>query len=375
MPSRFRLVQDHPIAALLVAVVLALAGLAFGLYPRAESGIDGVQLTLQEGAFGPVVGFTDEGTARDYEQLIRGIVRSPGKGAPPEDLIEFFVAFMQPCAVRLAPGMRVRPVDRTVVERGLWCEVLDGEHAGLEQFTGEDGRYRFEGVAGELDLSVTRDGYHEQRASVNVARDRTLDFRLESLPAGTPFEAGRRLVNDEIAPGRYFADPVSGCFWERLGATGGVLASEFLAFDAGQEIVDIAASDHMFHSDSDCGDWRLAPVASPPAGRIPAGRWLVGEQVEPGEYVTDAGTGCYWARLRRFSGETRLDAIDNEFVAAGGRRSVTVLPTDAGFFSDPACGTWTRSGGVSAFRATETGKTDGELERNRERYRSHRATH
>lgn len=130
MPSRFRLVQDHPIAALLVAVVLALAGLAFGLYPRAESGIDGVQLTLQEGAFGPVVGFTDEGTARDYEQLIRGIVRSPGKGAPPEDLIEFFVAFMQPCAVRLAPGMRVRPVDRTVVERGLWCEVLDGEHAG-----------------------------------------------------------------------------------------------------------------------------------------------------------------------------------------------------------------------------------------------------
>ena len=251
--------------------------------------------------------------------------------------------------------------------------VLDGDHAGREELTGEDGRYHFEGVAGDLNLLVVLDGYHELRAAVNVNQDRTLDFELESLPSGTAFDAGRRLVNNEIAPGRYFANPVRGCFWERLGATGGVIASEFLDFDADQEIVDIAASDHVFRSDADCRDWQPSPAASAPTGRIPGGRWLVGEQVEPGEYVTDANAGCYWARLRRFSGETRLDVIDNEFVAGGGRRTVVVSSTDVGFFSDASCGAWTRSGSGSG--ATEAHKTWSELDRNREMYRSHRGSH
>ena len=219
--------------------------------------------------------------------------------------------------------------------------ILNSDHAGQKQFTGEDGRYRFERVAGDLNLSVTLDGYRERRAAVNVNRDRTLDLELESLPPGA-FDVGRWLVNDDIASGRYFASPVRGCFWERLGATGGVIASEFLDFDAVQEIVDIAASDHVFQSDADCGYWQPSPAASAPTGRIPGGRWLVGEQVEPGGYVTDAGAGCYWARLRRFSGETRLDVIDNEFVASGGRLGVVVLSTDVGFFSDAACGVWMR---------------------------------
>ena len=152
-----------------------------------------------------------------------------------------------------------------------------------------------------------------------------------------------------------------------------MIASEFLDFDAGQEIVDIASSDHTFQSDADCGGWQPSPPASVPAGQIPGGRWLVGDQVEPGEYVTDAGAGCYWARLRRFSGVTGLDVIDNEFVASGGRRTVVVLSTDVGFFSDAACSAWTRSG--SGAGAAEARKTRSELDRNRERYRSHRGLH
>lgn len=60
---------------------------------------------------------------------------------------------------------------------------------------------------------------------MDVNQDQGVDVQLESLPSGTAFDAGRRLVNDEIAPGQYFASPVSGCFWKRLGATGGVIAS------------------------------------------------------------------------------------------------------------------------------------------------------
>ena len=181
-------------------------------------------------------------------------------------------------------------------------------------------------------------------------------------------------MNEEIAPGRYFAKPGAGCFWSRLDAGGGLLASEFTPFDEGQEIVDIAIADHLFESDADCGTWRASPSPFVAPDRIPRGRWLVGEQVEPGDYATDAGAGCYWARLRHFSGETRLDVIANEFLPTGGRRSVTITSTDIGFFSDAACGEWTRTGDVSGSPAAEATRTLAELEEDRERYRTYRAT-
>ena len=66
----------------------------------------------------------------------------------------------------------------------------------------------------------------------------------------TTFGSGIWLVNEEIAPGRYFTNPASGCYWERLSDTGGslsdILANEFISFDSGQEIVDIASSDYAF---------------------------------------------------------------------------------------------------------------------------------
>ena len=158
------------------------------------------------------------------------------------------------------------------------------------------------------------------------------------------FGAGTWIVGEDIVPGRYFTNPSSGCYWERLSGTTGSpsdrLANEFINFDSGQEIVDIASSDYAFQSDPECGTWSQTPVAAPSSG-IPPGRWLVGSQIAAGQYETNASSGCYWERLRGFSGNPR-DRIANDFVAGGGRQIITILSSDEGFYSDDDCGTWIR---------------------------------
>ena len=251
--------------------------------------------------------------------------------------------------------------------------ILDGDHAGREALTDNFGTYRIQDVKGAMNLSATADGYGERRVAVEVTADQTLDFGLFPLPTPQPFAAGRRLVNDEIVPGRYFSNPSPGCFWERLGADGAVIASEYLGFDAEQEIVDISESDHIFHGDDDCGRWREIPTASPAsgtgAGAIPPGRWLVGSQIPSGEYAAaNARAGCYWARLRRFSGETRLDVIENGFTEDDAPERVTILPTDIGFFTDAECGPWTRIG--LATGSTPAAMAESEIIQNHQHYRS-----
>ena len=173
-----------------------------------------------------------------------------------------------------------------------------------------------------------------------------------TVPAPTPqaprtsFGGGTWLVNTDIAPGRYFTNPSSGCYWERLSGTGGTtaerLANEFIGFNSAQEIVDIRSSDYAFTS-SDCGTWSRSPVPAPAAGSIPPGRWLVGRQVPAGEYEINAQSGCYWERLSGFSGNSR-DRIVNDFVGDAGRQIVSLSSSDAGFYSSSDCGTWSRRG-------------------------------
>ncbi len=131
----------------------------------------------------------------------------------------------------------------------------------------------------------------------------------------TTFGSGIWLVNEEIVPGRYFTNPASDCYWERLSDTGGslsdILANEFISFDSGQEIVDIASSDYAFKPDSKCGTWSQTLVAAPSSG-IPPGRWLVGRQIPTGEYETNASRGCYWERLSGFSGRDMLGGKSSE---------------------------------------------------------------
>jgi hypothetical protein len=64
----------------------------------------------------------------------------------------------------------------------------------------------------------------------------------------------------------------------------------------------------------------------------------VGVDIPPGTYrAANPSQGCYWERLRGFSGEFE-DLIANNFTDAP--EVVTIAPTDAGFSSD-GCGTWT----------------------------------
>ena len=192
----------------------------------------------------------------------------------------------------------------------------------------------------------------------------------------TSFGGGTWRVNTDIAPGRYFTNPSSGCYWERLSGTGGttaeILANEFIGFNSAQEIVDISSSDYAFKPDSDCGTWRLsAPVPAPAAGSIPPGRWLVGRQVPAGEYETNAQSGCYWERLSGFSGNSR-DIIANDFVGDAGRQIISISSSDEGFYSDSDCGTWSRLGSgfsVSEGAVSSPVTDSGTIDRNRQMHR------
>ena len=195
----------------------------------------------------------------------------------------------------------------------------------------------------------------------------------DGAPQGS-FGAGTWIVNEDISPGRYFTNPVSGCYWERLSGTTGTssdrLANEFIGFDSGQEIVDIASSDYAFTPDHECGTWSRTPVTAPSSGTIPPGRWLVGSQIPAGQYQVNASSGCYWERLRGFSGRIS-DTIANDFVAGGGRQIITILSSDEGFYTDDDCGTWTRRTGFSTTAETVISpETDPyTIELNRQMYR------
>jgi hypothetical protein len=67
--------------------------------------------------------------------------------------------------------------------------------------------------------------------------------------------------------------------------------------------------------------------------------WLVGSQVTPGTYRTQAQSGCFWARLRDASGQIG-STIANDFVSSAGQILVSISDTDFAFQTDQECGTW-----------------------------------
>ena len=151
-------------------------------------------------------------------------------------------------------------------------------------------------------------------------------------------------VTRHVQPGRYYADPHAGCYWERQrgfsGALSDVIANEFIAFDAAQWIVDIFSTDAGFESDPACGTWSSTPRVSRQSAIRP-GVWLIGTQIPAGTYRANGASGCYWARLRNFTSQL-AGIVDHDFAPLDGPQLVTLLATDVGFESDADCGTWTR---------------------------------
>lgn len=260
---------------------------------------------------------------------------------------------------------------------GARVSIGDGPNAGRSTTTDASGNYTFASLERSgFTVTASANGYEPRSQGVDLTTNRTLNFELRSLGPRTTFGSGQHLVGKDIAAGRYFSDPSSGCYWERQSGLGGtlgeIIANDFVGFNSGQSIVDILGSDLAFETDSECGTWYNSPRRGHQAGIAP-GTWLVGAQVSPGTYRVTAQAGCYWERLRDFTG-TLNGIISNDFVSGGGVQYVTVHSGDTGFSTDGDCGTWspaTASNGSGAWEggidATRGGsRTPGEIEANRE---------
>ncbi len=212
--------------------------------------------------------------------------------------------------------------------------------------------------AGESDIVATYQGKMDGQT-----------VRLKPAGPKTTFGQGQYLVGSDIAAGRYFADPPSsGCYWERQSGLGGTLAeiisNDFVGFNAAQLIVDILGTDRAFETDSDCGTWYDTPRHGAQA-TVSLGTWLVGSQVTPGTYRADVQAGCYWERLRNFTGELN-GIVANDFVSSAGTQLVTIRAEDSGFSTDDDCGTWVRIGdptSLGEMMSAERAQSPAEIER------------
>ena len=180
-------------------------------------------------------------------------------------------------------------------------------------------------------------------------RPGTTDPCAPNTGAPTPvltFSHGTLVVNSTIPPGRYEAASAQyGCYWERLSGFGGslaeIIANDFQAF-AGRVIVDISAADAGFTFNAACGTLKTYVAPASPADVIVPGAHVVGANITPGTYFSNAAAGCYWERLRSFNG-TMGSIITNDFMSTGGSAVVTISPSDVGFHTDGDCGTWTHA--------------------------------
>jgi hypothetical protein len=118
------------------------------------------------------------------------------------------------------------------------------------------------------------------------------------------FGDGQWVVGEDIKPGTYRTrEGSSSCYWERVKGFSG--SDDILANDNTDDpaVVTIANKDAGFTSE-DCGTWTtdLSQVTSSKTTFGP-GTWIVGTDVAPGTYRSSGGDGCYWERLKNFSGD------------------------------------------------------------------------
>jgi len=180
------------------------------------------------------------------------------------------------------------------------------------------------------------------------------------VPPPLTFGTGVYLVGNAIPAGRYYTAPASGCYWERLSGLGGtlaeIIANDFIS-DYRQAIVDIKASDLAFSTNAGCGTWFSTPRLDFQAV-ISKGTWLVGAQISSGTYQANASSGCYWERLRDFTGSLS-SIIANNFISGAGPQLVSIAAGDTGFTTNSSCGTWTRVSSPSI--TSSSAQTPGEV--------------
>jgi len=224
--------------------------------------------------------------------------------------------------------------------------IIDGPNQGKTATTGADGRYAITGVVnGGFTVTAVLTGYTTVALPVGINGNTTLDFRLDPLTPRMTFGPGQYRVPTDMAVGRYYVDPSSGCHFQRVRGFGGTAAENivevFVDYDAGQWIVDLLATDAGFVTDANCGFWTTTPRRGLLTS-ITQGSWIVGAQITPGTYrAENSVAGCYWQRVSNFTGS--IDGvITSQITSSAGVQLVTIANTDAGFNTNDKCGTWTR---------------------------------
>jgi hypothetical protein len=152
------------------------------------------------------------------------------------------------------------------------------------------------------------------------------------------FGDGTYRVGRDVPAGTYRTRGGDGCYWARLrsfsGGVNAILANENAS---GPAIVTLKRTDKGFETER-CGRWtsNLARITKSMT-RFGTGTFIVNRDIAPGTYRA-RGSGCYWARLRSFTGDLNsIIANDNPT----GRAIVTIARSDRGFKSE-RCGTWSR---------------------------------
>ena len=158
----------------------------------------------------------------------------------------------------------------------------------------------------------------------------------------TEFGDGSFLVNIDIAPGNYVADPGDErCNWFRTAPFGDQTPDNTGGYASqGHQVITILATDTGFFSEQ-CGTWRSLSTFDAqhgPAHTIGQGTYIVGIDVNPGDYVADAidGRYCRWFLLRGFAGRAS-DIISS---GTGVLRGIAQIPPDAVGFRSINCGDW-----------------------------------
>ena len=192
------------------------------------------------------------------------------------------------------------------------------------------------------------------RAIVTITENDTL-VQTRGCGEWTPRETRRRPpplrefgeglyeVGVDIAPGIYTADQNEGrCLWfTRTDFTYQPNYDGLVTWwRVGEPVVELKTGDGGFYSIR-CGTWQIREGRRPvePLSEFNDGSYVVGVDIEPGDYVADSGDStCRWFRNSPFN--VAVSDFSGGYRSIG-RQIATILPSDTGFYSD-GCGPWTR---------------------------------
>lgn len=245
------------------------------------------------------------------ETLKWGWQGAPGSWTP--DSRPVFLNFTE-AATSVSPAIAASP--RTGVTDAVLAPEVDGAIYVL--------------VEGANDFRLyDRYGLPTWAVGADVAEDPVIPTEYES--GLYPVRAGA------LEPGRYTLDSPGDCAWVRLSSLDQTTLLDKqigASLDPGstQNVIDILATDRGFLltdlGGAGCGTFSLYESPAALLSSIGPGTYVVGEDIEPGRYVSDVP--CNWTRLSDFEGNAGSE-ITYDVAVFSGRQIVDVLASDVGF--------------------------------------------